>query len=204
MRMSPKQRAAFWERQKELEKEMDLKEIEEYKEVQRMIDEGEIGFLPEKISERILRRLVGSWSRLITRGGGVLGSFGRLSAEVCVCAVVCVSRFPSSPSPWRRASASSSSTSTWRSSSTYVQQPYAYPRNAHAPPSSAPPCAGSYARLPAYPAPPHPTFAPADLGSPRPGGGHHTDPVPGGAGWHHLLGHVRLVGPRGVCVSSAP
>jgi hypothetical protein len=56
--MSPKQRAVFWAQQKEMEREMDLREIEEYKETQRLLEEGQIGYLPEKVSERMLKRAV--------------------------------------------------------------------------------------------------------------------------------------------------
>lgn len=38
---------------------MDMAEIEEYKETQRLLDEGMAGYLPEKISNRMLKRLVG-------------------------------------------------------------------------------------------------------------------------------------------------
>lgn len=41
-----------------MEREMDLAEIEEYKETQRLLDEGVVGYLPEKISNRMLKRLV--------------------------------------------------------------------------------------------------------------------------------------------------
>lgn len=59
-KLGAKQRMAYWERQKDLEREMDMREIEEYKETQRLIDEGVVGFLPEKISNRMLKRLVSS------------------------------------------------------------------------------------------------------------------------------------------------
>jgi len=58
--MSTRERLAFWQRQMEMEKEMDLQEIEEYKETQRLIDEGKLGYLPEKVSQRILKRMVSS------------------------------------------------------------------------------------------------------------------------------------------------
>lgn len=59
-RLSNRQKMAYWEKQKDLERDLDMREIEEYKEVKRLIDEGEVGFLPEKISNRILQRLVSS------------------------------------------------------------------------------------------------------------------------------------------------
>ncbi len=53
--------------QKELEREMDLAEIAEFEETQRLLDEGVVGYLPEKISNRMLKRLV----RAMDGRGGV-------------------------------------------------------------------------------------------------------------------------------------
>lgn len=59
-KLNARQKMAYWEVQKEMEREMDLAEIEEYKETQRLLDEGVVGYLPEKISNRMLKRLVGA------------------------------------------------------------------------------------------------------------------------------------------------
>ena len=56
--MSARDRIAFWNRQMQMEKEMDLQEIEDYKETQKLIDEGKLGYLPEQVSQRILKRMV--------------------------------------------------------------------------------------------------------------------------------------------------
>ena len=77
--LSAKEKAAFWERQKEMEREMDMREIREYEETQRLLDEGVVGFLPEKISNRMLQRIV-SRRPLITSheprlGGGGVGGY---------------------------------------------------------------------------------------------------------------------------------
>jgi hypothetical protein len=71
-RLSNRQKMAYWEKQKDLERDLDMREIEEYKEVKRLIDEGEVGFLPEKISNRILQRLVSSVLFPTTPGDGWL------------------------------------------------------------------------------------------------------------------------------------
>jgi hypothetical protein len=41
-----------------MEREMDMREIDEYKETQRLLDEGVVGYLPERISNRMLKRLL--------------------------------------------------------------------------------------------------------------------------------------------------
>ncbi|EKU20320.1 hypothetical protein NGA_0514600 [Nannochloropsis gaditana CCMP526] len=57
-RLNARQKKTYWEIQKEMEREMDMREIDEYKETQRLLDEGVVGYLPERISNRMLKRLL--------------------------------------------------------------------------------------------------------------------------------------------------
>lgn len=57
-RLSARQKRSYWEIQAEMEREMDMREIAEYKETQRLLDEGIVGNLPEQISNRMLKRLL--------------------------------------------------------------------------------------------------------------------------------------------------
>ena len=78
--MSAKQTMAYWEIQKEMEKEMDMKEIAEYEETQRLLEEGQVGYLPEKISNRMLNRMVSEWWKAERRAkGGGASQAGRKS-----------------------------------------------------------------------------------------------------------------------------
>jgi hypothetical protein len=65
---------------------MDMAEIAEYEETQRLLDEGVVGYLPEKISNRMLKRLVrlGLAYVCVWRGEGGGGAVRLLA----ICALV--------------------------------------------------------------------------------------------------------------------